>query len=121
MSHDIPLAVTIEDGALVVRIGIATLARAVVWSDWANPYDDSTGDYVRNFAIVDASEFADDVRRAMLSEREDGSSPVTDFLDKMSQNAVDDGSLGLHEDFDHRIKHGETSPLETWALGEGRT
>jgi hypothetical protein len=55
-----------------------------------------------------------DVVHEMLREREDGSTPLSDFLDKMSQNAIDDGSLGLHEDFDHRIKHGEKSPLETW-------
>lgn len=110
-----PLQVEIEKGALVIRIGVQTLAHAVTYADWANPHDEATGDYVRSFAIVDAAQFASDIAHEMKREREDGSTPLSDFLDKMSQNAIDDGSLGLHEDFNHRIKHGETSPLETWA------
>jgi hypothetical protein len=109
-----PLEVKIEHGALVVRIGIGTLVHAVTYSDWANPYDEATGDYVRSFVITDAPQFASDVLHEMLREREDGSTPLSDFVDKASEAAVDDGSLGLHEDFDHHIKHGEKSPLETW-------
>lgn len=109
-----PLEVKIEKGALVVRIGIETLAHAVTYSDWANPYEEATGDYIRNFAITDAPQFASDVLHEMLREREDGSTPLSDFIDKMSEEAIDQGSLGLHEDFDHHIKHGEKSPLETW-------
>ncbi len=112
--YSAPLEVKIEKGALVVRIGIETLAHAVTYSDWANPYEESTGDYIRNFAIVDAPQFASDVLHEMLREREDGSTPLSDFIDKMSEEAIDQGSLGLHENFDHRIKHGEKSPLETW-------
>lgn len=108
------LEVKIEKGALVVRIGIETLVHAVTYSDWANPYEEATGDYIRNFAIVDAPQFAGDVAHEMLREREDGSTPLSDFIDKMSEEAIDQGSLGLHEDFNHRIKHGEKSPLETW-------
>jgi hypothetical protein len=108
------LEVKIEKGALVVRIGIHTLAYAVTYSDWANPYDEPTGDYIRDFAIVDAPQFASDVLHEMLREREDGSTPLSDFIDKMSEEAINQGSVGLHEDFNHRIKHGEKSPLETW-------
>lgn len=111
------LTVKVERGALVVRIGVQTLAHAVSYADWANPFDDEADDYIRTFAIVDAPQFARDVAHAMLSEREDGSTPLSDFLDKMSQSAIEDGSLGLHED-EQRIKHGETSPLETWRLPE---
>lgn len=112
--YSAPLEVKIEKGALMVRVGIQTLAHAVTYSDWANPYDEATGDYVRSFAITDAPQFAVDVAHAMLCEREDGSTPLSDFIDKMSEAAIEDGSLGLHEDFDHRIKHGDKSPLETW-------
>ena len=112
--YSAPLEVKIEKGALVVRIGIETLAHAVTYSDWANLYEETTGEYIRNFAIVDAPQFASDVLHEMLREREDGSTPLSDFIDKMSQEAIDQGSLGLHENFYHRIKHGEKSPLETW-------
>jgi uncharacterized pyridoxal phosphate-containing UPF0001 family protein len=112
--YSAPLEAKIEKGALVVRIGIQTLAHAVTYSDWANPYEEATGDYIRTFAIVDAPQFASDVLHEMLREREDGSTPLSDFIDKMSEQAIEQGSVGLHEDFDHRIKHGEKSPLETW-------
>lgn len=107
------LEARLERGALVIRIGVQTLAHAVCYSDWANPYDEATGDHIREFAITDARQFAADVVSAMLSEREDGSTPLSDFLDGMSQDAVNGGSLGLDEDY-HRIKQGEKSPLETW-------
>lgn len=116
-----PLEIKIERGALVVRIGIQTLAHAVTYADWANPYDEKANEFVRSFAITDAEQFVADVAHEMTREREDGSTPLSDFIDKMSQNAVDDGSMGLHEDFNHRIKHGETSPLETWATPEDRS
>jgi hypothetical protein len=109
-----PLEVKIEDGALVIRIGIQTLAHAVTYSDWANPYDEASGDYLRSFAITDAPQFAADVLHEMLREEEDGSTPLSDFIDACSEKAVEDGSVGLHDDFNHRIKHGEKSPLETW-------
>jgi hypothetical protein len=107
-----PLEARIERDALVIRIGVQTLAHAVSYADWANPFDEEADDYIRTFAIVDAREFAKDVIHAMLREREDGSTPLSDFLDRMSLAAVEDGSLGTD---DARIKHGETSPLETWA------
>jgi hypothetical protein len=112
--YDASLDVTIEHGALVIRIGVKTLAHACTYSDWANPYDEEAGDYIRTFAIEDAREFAKDVGRMMEREAEDGSSLLTNFIDKASEEAVNDGSLGLHENFDHRIKNGEKSPLETW-------
>lgn len=107
-----PLETKIENGALVIRIGIQTLAHAVSYSDWANPFDEDAHDYIRTFAIVDAHEFASDVRHEMLREREDGSTPLSDFLDQMSEEAVNQGSLGTD---DARVKHGETDPRETWA------
>lgn len=111
------LTASIEDGQVLVAIGVQTLAHAVAYADWANPFDEASDDYIRTFAIADAGQFAKDVVSAMLAEREDGSTPLSDFLDKMSQAAIEDGSLGLHED-EHRIKHGETAPCETWAEPE---
>ena len=109
-----PLEAKIEDGRLVIAVGVQTLAHATAFANWANPFDEAADDYIRTFAIADASEFAKDVVCAMLSEREDGSTPLSDFLDEMAQAAINDGSLGLHED-EHRIKHGTFAPCETWA------
>jgi hypothetical protein len=109
------LKVTIEDGRLVIAIGVQTLAHATAFSEWANPFDEAADDYIRTFAIEDAPQFAKDVVSAILDEREDGSTPLSDFLDKMAEAAIEDGSLGLHED-DHHIKHGTFAPCETWSV-----
>lgn len=107
------LEVRIERGALVIRIGAAVLAHAVSYANWANPYDEERRDYFRTFAITDPLQFARDVQRAMLNEREDGSSLLSDFLDKTSENALDDGSEAC--EYEQSIRTGEFSPLETWA------
>lgn len=107
-----PLSVRVKDGRLTIEIGVDVLAHAVSFSDWANAWDDDADDNIRTFAIEDTDEFAKDVRTAMLDEREDGSTPLSDFLDAMSSAAVEDGSLATAE---ARIKHGEAGPTETWA------
>lgn len=112
---DRSLEVAIVDGELVIRIGVHTIAHAVTYAEWANPYDDNAQDYVRTFAIEDANEFAADVLRALCDEREDGSTLLTEVLDKASEAAVNDGSLGLSAD-EQRIAYGQTIACEsTWA------
>jgi len=110
-----PLKATIENGRLVIAIGVQTLAHASAASDWANPFDETVYDYIRTFAIEDAPQFATDVVGAMLAEKEDGSTPLSDFFDKMAQAAIEDGSLGLREGEQH-IKHGTFAPCETWSV-----
>lgn len=115
MSHHYgkPLAVKVSGGKLTIEIGIHTLAHAAAFADWANKWTEAKGDYLREFAITDAEQFAGDIAHAMQDEREDGSTPLSDFLDAMTQAALDDGSMAV--EYDQRIKHGEFSPLETWA------
>ena len=60
------LEVKTEDGMLVIRIGVNTLAHVVSYADWANPYDDQQQDYFRTFAITDALAFAKDVKRVAV-------------------------------------------------------
>ncbi len=108
-----PLTVTVENGQLVIAIGVRTLAHAVSYSDWANPWSDEHHDYIRTFAITDADAFAKDARRAMLNEREDGSSPLTDFLDKAAEAALEDGSEAC--EYEQHIPNGTTAASETWA------
>jgi len=111
-----PLAVRVAGGKLVIEIGIHTLAHAASYADWANPFDEARDDYIRTFAITDAVEFAKDVQHAMLDEREDGSTPLSDFLDKAMEAALDDGSLGC--EYEQSIKHGETAECETWSKAD---
>lgn len=108
-----PLTVEVKNGQLAISIGVETLAHSASYSDWANPYDEARRDYIRTFAITDAVEFAKDVERAMLREKEDGSSPLSDFLDAAMESAVEDGSMAC--EYEQRIKHGKTAKCETWA------
>ncbi len=50
----------------------------------------------------------------MLREQEDGSSPLTDFLDKAAKAAVDDGSTAC--EYEQSIVTGQTAASESsWA------
>lgn len=111
-----PLTAEVIDGALRISIGVDVLAHAVSYADWANPFDEDKHDYIRTFAITNAEQFAKDVRCAMLAEREDGSSPLSDFLDKATEAAVDDGSEAC--EYEQSILHGENAACETWARGK---
>ncbi len=95
-----PLAVSVKKGELVISIGADTLAVALKFAPWAVLFDEIRNDYVQQYQVVDPVELAKDVRHAMLREREDGSSPLTDFLDAMTKAAIEDGSLGVDEDPD---------------------
>lgn len=108
------LTAGVSDGRVVIAVGVETLAHAVAYADWSNPFDDAADEYIRTFAIADAPQFAKDMVSAMLAEREDGSTPLSEFLDRMARAAIEDGSLGL-DDAEYRIKHGEHAPCETWA------
>jgi hypothetical protein len=110
------LKVTVKNGRLIISIGVNTLAHAVSYADWVTPYDDEKGDYFRTFAITDPEAFAKDVKMAMMEEREDGSSLLSDFLDKASGAAVDDGAEGC--EFDQQIKTGQFAACETWAAAQ---
>jgi hypothetical protein len=89
---DIPLTVKVTKEALTIEIGNEINAFAFEESDWNNPWVVEKQDFIRTFKITDPLGFAVDMRRAMLDEREDGSTPLSDFLDKMAIAAVEDGS-----------------------------
>lgn len=110
-----PLSVAVDRNELVIRIGVNTLAHAAVASDWATPYDDEENDFIRTFAIADPLQFAKDVAHALRDEREDGSSLLTDVLDKAAQEAINQGSEGI-DDREHRIPYGTHASIEAgWA------
>jgi hypothetical protein len=95
MAKDQRLVVEVKDDELVVRIGIDTLAFAANESDTFKPYDDQVGDWVQKYKVINPIAFAGDIKRAMLDEAEDGSSPLSRFLDKMDDAALDDGADGI--------------------------
>lgn len=93
-----PLTVKLERGAVVIRIGAETLAHALKFADWAIRYDEVRDDYLQPYRVTDPTELAKDVIHAMLREEEDGSTPLSDFLDKMTEAAIDDGCIGVEDD-----------------------
>jgi hypothetical protein len=93
-----PLTVKVERGAVVVRIGIDVLAHALKFADWAIRFDEAKDDYIQPYKVTDADELARDVIHAMLREEEDGSTPLSDFLDAMTKAAIEDGSCGVDDD-----------------------
>ena len=92
---DKPLKVSLTKDTLYIEIGIGINAFAFEKSDWNNPWSDAKRDFVRTFKVTDPIAFARDVKSAMLDELEDGSSPLSNFLDKMAIAAVEDGSEGI--------------------------
>jgi hypothetical protein len=87
------LGVKVEGDELVIRIGIDTLAFASEENDDWHQWDGVK--FVPLWKVVDNKGWAEDVIHEMLKEEEDGSSPLTNFLDKMSMSALDQGSLSV--------------------------
>ena len=92
-----PLSVKVENDQLVIRIGIDTLAEAAEFEGrepfWQ--YDEIAGDFVQYWKIIDNKGWAEDVVHALKEESEDGSTFVTDLLDKACEEALDQGSLSV--------------------------
>ena len=91
------LTTQISDGEMQFAIGIDGLAFAADHSDTFNPYDPENNDWVQRWKVVNPEQFAIEVLRAMNREGEDGSTPLTRFLDQMVDAALEDGSEGVEE------------------------
>jgi hypothetical protein len=93
----LPLRATIENDQLSIVIGVRTLAWAFEHGENNNPYNESTHDFEQRYRISDPLQFAKDVCHEMNDEGEDGSTPLTRFLDSMMDRAIEQGSLGIHD------------------------
>lgn len=95
--RDRPLQVRIEEAELVIRIGIGTLIYAAERCprlyDYDRHKDNDIGD--RYIEVEDENEFVKDTIHAMQAEEEDGSTPLSDFLDQMVVDVYEDGSAGI--------------------------
>ena len=92
-----PLRAEVKDSTLTMEIGAATLKFAFENGEGNNSYSDEVRDFRRKFSISDAAQFAKDICAAMNAEGEDGSTPLTRFLDQMMSEAIEQGSLGIHD------------------------
>lgn len=95
MPADAPLTVEVVNEQLVIRIGITTLAWAADHQSEWNPYDEGRGDFFQAFRVVDVPSFARDVGAQLLTEQEDGRTPLGMLLDRMSMAVVEDGELSI--------------------------
>ena len=96
---DQPLKVEIIDGVLSISIGVGTLRFSAEHAPgppltW---YDDESEEFMK-YGISDEAEFAKDVLRELLHEREDGATPVHILLDQAMWKAIENGSLGVDEE-----------------------
>lgn len=93
----LPLEVEVKNYELVIRIGLESLAYAADQSDLFNPYDPEKYKFVRQFQVTDAEDWAEDIKRELTREEEDGSSMLTNLFDKAFEKALDQGSLGVKD------------------------
>lgn len=97
-----PLKCGIEGDELVIRIGIDTLKHATEYCpkfyDYEKEIKHKKYQEVPYQIVEDAMELAKDVSLAMQREEEDGSCPLSDFLDNMILDAYEDGSIGFKYD-----------------------
>ena len=89
VNHRLDTLIT-DNGELVIRIGIQTLAEAAE----ANTEGLIVG-CDNSCHINDPFTWAKDVKSEMMSEREDGSSLLTDLLDSAMSKAVENGSAAV--------------------------
>lgn len=78
------LSVEIEDGRLVIAIGIDALMTAID----TGPH--SPGEL--GYRILDVNGFAADIAHALEREEDDGTTQVHRMLDKATEDAIEDGS-----------------------------
>ena len=83
---DHPLQVKIENGQLVIRIGVKRLAECSTSDDLGA---------LRGRKITDPKEFCEDVIREMMIEDEVGTTPLIRFFGEMEIAAFESGSLAV--------------------------
>lgn len=89
---DAELQVSVEDGALIIKIGVNTLAFSAENGPLSDNYDPVK--FPEPVKVIDPQKFALDVRFALVDELgEDGSTIVTQMLDRAIEEASENGSL----------------------------
>lgn len=93
--NNLPLRAEIVGRTLSITIGEETLAFAFENNEDNNPFNIRTNDFELMYRVVDSKVFAEDVIAEINREGEDGTTPLTRFLDDMMMAAVENGSLGI--------------------------
>lgn len=88
--RDHRLDVEIVDGELRIRIGVQTLAFAA-----ENPPGRGLWDDGQQVSVLNADEWAEDVRRKLLRDEEDGTTELHLLLDSAMRQACENGSAAV--------------------------
>lgn len=88
MSRNAPLSVTVDDGRLVIAIGVETLGFAAQHSDDFEKW---------GVTVVDHDIAVKEIARELRREEEDGTTLVHLLLDKAALNAWENGGEGFAE------------------------
>lgn len=91
-----PLEVEVKGGRLVISIGINTLRYCAEMN--AAIFNVARGKNTFPLRITDDVQFAKDVAGALLHEEEDGSTPISDTLDRAFERATGDGSIACADE-----------------------
>lgn len=88
-----PLTIAIEDGELVIRLGVETLAVVANYCPLMRQQFEG-GDPPK---ILDVDLLANDVARELQREEEDGTTPVHGVIDAAILEAYEQGSAAFEE------------------------
>lgn len=91
--HD-PLKCCIEDGVLIMQIGVEVLAKAVQLNPDLAELDEKTEDWVEP-EITDPDKFARAILTAIQDESDDGTTLIHMALDTAAMNAIENGAEGI--------------------------
>lgn len=110
---DKPLTVEVKNKVLTISIGVSTLAFQV---DEASlyPFIQEDANQSPRWRINNNDAFAVDVQRELEREKEDGSTPVTDLLDKVILSAIEQGSMFVDD-----VNSGPIERLKSKRKGRG--
>ena len=93
--NNLPLRAEMVGSTLSITIGEGTLAFAFENNEDNHPFNIRTQNFELMYRVVDPKVFAEDVLAEINREGEDGTTPLTRFLDDMMEAAVENGSLGI--------------------------
>ena len=91
------MKIQIKNNNLVITISLDTLATAFELSDYNNSFDDKLNDFKQAFKVTNKVLFAKEVILALEDEEEDGTTLLHQLFDKATENAVENGALGIEE------------------------
>lgn len=83
----------IDNGEIVVRIQIENLP--TIWDLCPLRIDETGEERINRNPVTNADAFAEEVRNALVSEDEDGSTLLTDAVDRAMYNAFENGAEGI--------------------------